>query len=329
MDKPITIVGHGISGCVVAMTLWRKNIPFEIVGTSLPGEASMASSGLIAPVTGRRYVKAWNIDTYIEVSKEFYSWTAEVLGKNFFKEIEIIRFLSNTEALKAWQHRSEDPEYKKYISAKKNSAIDELNRPYGILTGGYRLDTPGWLNSTHEFLKQKGRLKILNERFEIKKDKDHVIILATGAADPELGHGVIPNKGEALVVRLPLWKIPLILKDEVFVVPLYEDVYWVGSYYKPWPENPYPSEEGKQQLLQSLANLNPGPVELLEHLSGVRPTVDDRRPIIGPFPGKSKVFLFNGMGTKATSLAPYWADQLILHIINGVSLPAAVSPSRY
>lgn len=329
MDKPITIVGHGISGCVMAMTLWRKNIPFEIVGISLPGEASMASSGLIAPVTGRRYVKAWNIETYIEVAKEFYGWTEEQLGKKFFEEIEIVRFLSNAEAAKAWQHRSEDPEYSKYISSKTNSEIDELKRPYGILTGGYRLDTPGWLTATLAFLTRKGVLKILDEPVAVRKDENHVIILATGAADQKLAHGVIPNKGEALIVRLPEWKIPLILKDEVFIVPLYEDIYWVGSYYQPWPEDPYPSAEGKNQLLQSLANVYPGPVEILEHLSGVRPTVDDRRPIIGAFPGKTNVFLFNGMGTKATSLAPYWAEQLILHILNGVSLPKEVSPLRY
>jgi len=72
-----------------------------------------------------------------------------------------------------------------------------------------------------------------------------------------------------------------------------------------------------------------GPIEILEHLAGVRPTVDDRRPIIGAFPGRTNVFLFNGMGTKATSLAPYWAEQLIDHILNGVSLPKEVSPLRY
>jgi hypothetical protein len=241
-------------------------------------------------VTGRRYVKAWNIETYIETAKEFYGWTEEVLGKLFFKEIEIVRFLSNAEAAKAWQHRAEDPGYSHYISSKTNSAIDELKRPYGILTGGYRLDTPGWLTSIHEFLAQKGLLKILDEPVSVNKVEDHVIILATGATDQNLAHGLIPNKGEALIVRLPEWKIPLILKDEVFIVPLYEDVYWIGSYYQPWPTDPYPSAEGKHQLLQSLAQLYPGPVEILEHLSGVRPTVDDRRPIIGAFPGKSMCF---------------------------------------
>lgn len=329
MDKPITIVGHGIAGCVMAMTLWRKNIPFQLVGTSLPGEASMASCGLIAPVTGRRYVKAWKIETYIETSKDFYGWTEKVLGKSFFNEIEIVRFLTNTEAAKAWEHRLSDPEYSQYISMKKYASIDVLKKPYGILTGGYRLDTPKWLNAVRAFLAKKDLMTIPEQPVEIQNHNDNVFILATGAADHNLAHGIIPNKGEALIVRLPKWKIPVIMKDEIFIVPLYDDVYWIGSYYQPWPENPFPTEAGKQQLLQALTQLYEGPIEILEHLAGVRPTVDDRRPIIGAFPGRTNVFLFNGMGTKATSLAPYWAEQLIDHILNGVSLPKEVSPLRY
>jgi len=35
------------------------------------------------------------------------------------------------------------------------------------------------------------------------------------------------------------------------------------------------------------------------------------------------------MGSKATSLAPYWAEQLIDHITGGLSLPKEVFPGRY
>src|SRR5258705_2402542 len=151
MHNPIIIVGHGLSGCVLAMVLYRKNIPFQLVGTSIPGEASMASSGLIAPVTGRRYVKAWNIESYILAAKEFYHWSETLLGNNFFTEVEIVRFLSNEEAAKAWTFRAEDPSYKEYISSKSYEEVDRFQRPYGILTGGYRLDTPGWLGFVREF----------------------------------------------------------------------------------------------------------------------------------------------------------------------------------
>lgn len=329
MHKPITIVGHGITGCAMAMTLWRKQIPFRIIGASLPGEASKVSCGLIAPVTGRRYVKAWNIEMYIDFAKEFYRWTEELVGRAFFEEIEIVRFLSNAEAAKAWEQRSADPEYKKYISNKTYEVVDRFNKPYGILTGGYRLDTPAWLDAIRAFLLENDRLKIVEDPVALKTPEEGIIILATGAMDENFAYGVIPNKGEALIVRMPEWKIPLVVKDEIFIVPLYEDVYWVGSYYEPGSNNPDPSDEGKKQILNALANCYSGPIEIKDHLAGVRPTVDDRRPLIGEFPGRPNVYLFNGMGTKATSLAPYWADQLVGHILHGISLPNQVLPSRY
>jgi len=329
MSKSFTIIGHGLAGCVMAMTLFRKNIPFQLIGTSLPGEASMASSGLIAPITGRRYVKAWNIETYISAAKEFYQWSEDLLGDKYFNEVEIVRFLTNEEAARAWKLRAEDPEYRKYISSKSYEEVDQFNRPYGILIGGYRLDTQAWLKEVRAFLLDKGLLNIVDHPVAVKEIEEGIFILATGAVDKTLAHGVIPNKGEALIVRLPSWRISIIVKDEVFIVPLVEDIYWVGSYYQPWPEDPYPSAEGKALLLNGISKLYDGPVEIIEHLSGVRPTVNDRRPIIGAFPGKSNVYLFNGMGTKATSLAPYWAEQLISHILDGVSLPKEVSPDRY
>ena len=163
MNKKILIVGHGLVGCALALTCYRRNISFRLVGYPQPGEASMASSGLIAPITGRRYVKAWRIDEYISKALDFYRWTEELLGNDYFFPVEIIRFLSSEEARRAWDKRLEDPEYDAYVSNKKYQLLDEMDRPYGILTGCYRLDTMGCVTVTWRFLLDKGWLEILSE----------------------------------------------------------------------------------------------------------------------------------------------------------------------
>jgi glycine oxidase len=330
MNRDLRIVGHGLAGCVLAMTCYRQQIPFSIIGSSHAGEASMASSGLIAPVTGRRYVKAWMIGEFISGALDFYRWTEEVIGGKFFFPVEIVRFLSNPEAQNAWNKRLDDPEYAAFISRHTYEALDQINRPYGILTGGYRLDTPGWIKAVREFLSRHELLKTTQELFEGPSGSDETLIYATGAVDPSLATGIIPNKGEALIVRMPDWTMPVIIKEEVFIVPLKEkDFFWVGSYYQPWPDNPFPSKEGKEQLLQSIRKIYRGELEIASHLSGVRPTVDDRRPLIGSRPGHPGQYIFNGMGTKGTSLAPFWAVQLLSHIREGMPLPEEVKPARY
>lgn len=330
MDKKYLIVGHGLAGSVLAMTFLRKNIPFKLVGTSMEGEASMASSGLITPVTGRKYVKSWMIDEFIAAALDFYQWTEEILEYRFFLPVDIVRFLSHPEALAAWEKRKSDPDYDQYISDKRFEELDKLERPYGILTGGYRLDTPAWLKSVRIFLQEKF---FFEDGFidpgESYNEFDG-IIYATGAVGPLVSHGLIPNKGEALIVRLPEWKLPAIVKEEVFFIPIGEDnLFWVGSNYEPWPENSKPSEAGKESLIKAIEHIHPGAFIVVEHLSGIRPTIDDRRPLIGPYPGYTNRFLFNGMGTKGTSLAPFWANHLVSHLIDKTSILKIVNPVRY
>ncbi len=330
MEKKYIIIGHGLAGCVLALTFYRRGIPFNMIGSTQPGEASMASSGLITPITGRRYVKAWMIDELIEKTLEFYSWTEIWLGSSYFFPVDIVRFLSNHEALAAWKKRSEDPSYSAYISNKRFEDLDKLQRPYGILTGGYRLDSPGWLNAVRTFLLEKGLLKINFEPITDAIVETESTIYATGAVGKSFSTGIIPNKGEALIVKIPGWKLPGIVKEKVYFIPLKEkDMYWVGSYYLPWPEDANPTNEGKELLLEAISEVYPGEIELIDHLSGVRPTVDDRRPLVGPYPEHLGKYLFNGMGTKGTSLAPYWADQLVSHLVDGTPLLSIVNPSRY
>lgn len=330
MDKKLVIVGHGLVGCALALTCYRKNISFRLVGYPQVGEASMASSGLIAPITGRRYVKAWRIDEYVSKALDFYRWSEELLGNDYFFPVEIIRFLSSEEARRAWEKRLEDPEYDAYVSSKKYQLLDEMNRPYGILTGGYRLDTPGWVNAARLFLEKEGLLDVLLEPYETKVLTEGITVFTTGALDPNVSKGIIPNKGESLILRMPDWKIPLIIKEDVFIVPLNGDhLFWVGSHYEPWPENASPTEEAKSRILDAIGKVYNGRLEVISHMVGIRPTVDDRRPLIGAYPGRPDQYIFNGMGTKGTSLAPFWSEQLIAHIFDGLSLSAEVNPGRY
>ena len=330
MDKKILIVGHGLVGCALALTCYRRNISFRLIGYPQPGEASMASSGLIAPITGRRYVKAWRIDEYVSKALDFYRWSEELLGNDYFFPVEIIRFLSSEEARRAWDKRLEDPEYDAYVSNKKYQLLDEMERPYGILTGGYRLDTPGWVTAARRFLLDKGLLEILSEPLDTNSQTEEIIVFTTGALDPNVSMGIIPNKGESLILRMPDWKIPLIIKEDVFIVPLNEDhLFWVGSHYEPWPENAFPTEEAKQRILDAIRKVYNGRLEVISHMAGIRPTVDDRRPLIGAYPGRPGQYIFNGVGTKGTSLAPFWSEKLIAHIFEGLTLSADVFPGRY
>jgi len=57
------------------------------------------------------------------------------------------------------------------------------------------------------------------------------------------------------------------------------------------------------------------PYKVLAHKASVRPATLERRPFVGCHPVYSNVGILNGMGTKGSSLAPFFAHQLAQHII--------------
>ncbi len=129
---------------------------------------------------------------------------------------------------------------------------------------------------------------------------------------------------------MPEWKYPAIVKEDVFIVPLREPgLFWVGSYYEPWPDDGLPSSMGKAVLIEALEKIYQGSFTIIAHLSGIRPTVKDRRPLVGSWPGHPGKYMFNGMGTKGTSLAPYWAEHLLNHLTKGSKVDKLVDPARF
>jgi len=65
------------------------------------------------------------------------------------------------------------------------------------------------------------------------------------------------------------------------------------------------------------------------HKAGIRPTVKDRRPFLGAHPDHNNLYVFNGLGTKGVSLAPYFAKHLVDHMVDGVELMKEVSIGRF
>jgi glycine oxidase len=61
----------------------------------------------------------------------------------------------------------------------------------------------------------------------------------------------------------------------------------------------------------------------------VRPTVKDRRPLLGIHPEYNQLAVFNGLGTKGVMLAPYFANKLVNLILKNEPLPNEVNINRF
>ena len=63
--------------------------------------------------------------------------------------------------------------------------------------------------------------------------------------------------------------------------------------------------------------------------TGIRPSIKDRRPLIGQHPEKKNVYMFNGMGTRGCFMAPLLIEEFIDFAENGSDLDAEVNINRF
>jgi glycine/D-amino acid oxidase-like deaminating enzyme len=137
-------------------------------------------------------------------------------------------------------------------------------------------------------------------------------------------------KGECLILRIEDFYSDRIINSEVLIMPLPEkNLYYVGATHEWYFDDDQPSEKGKNELLGNLSAVLKLPFEIVEHKAAIRPTVKDRRPFIGFHPEFPDIGIFNGMGTKGISLAPYFAKHFTKHLLYQKPLQPEVDIKRF
>jgi glycine/D-amino acid oxidase-like deaminating enzyme len=71
------------------------------------------------------------------------------------------------------------------------------------------------------------------------------------------------------------------------------------------------------------------PYKIVEHIAGIRPTVKDRRPLVGKHPKHPNLAVLNGLGTRGVMIAPTVAKALYDHLENGIALDKEISIARF
>ena len=136
-------------------------------------------------------------------------------------------------------------------------------------------------------------------------------------------------KGETLTIKTR-WKTDVILNRGVYIVPgSVSGEFRVGSTYNVNDHSPGSSEEGRAELEARLGELMVNPYEVVGQNWGIRPTAPDRRPILGRHSEFGQLVIFNGLGTKGVSLAPYFSGLLYRWLEMGDPLPKEVDVTRY
>jgi glycine/D-amino acid oxidase-like deaminating enzyme len=333
------IVGQGICGSIMALMLSDRNKSLLVIDQGHSVTSSSIAAGIVNPVTGKNFVKTWMADVIIPFARQYYqalqmNWSAPLIADKL-----IYRGLDNIEAENKWISRTGDPDYQDYCT--EFSSFDEFSpyilpaRSYGVVWGGFQVNLPLLLDRTREILQSQGSLQIgsfdhkelrfTGSFFEYKELRAGKIIFCEGFRGennpffPDLPFS--PSKGEVLFIKIPDADFKNLIKHDQFIAHLYDDIYWVGGGYEWRAENEKPSESAKEKILANLQSMLKVPFEIIDHKAAIRPATKNRRPIILQHKEYPGMYFFNGMGTKGTSLAPYFASLLVRHLEDGNALP--------
>lgn len=346
-DYDYLIVGQGIAGTSVAWHLHELGKSFQIAGDSSMPSSSRVAAGIFNPLTGKKLVKTWLADELFPYALSFYGGLEEQLGCKIVHEASIYRPFRSIEEQNTYLAQTADPGIRPYI-ADTPDPRDELpyiNARFGgleVVRSGW-IDLPALLDASRQYFESR------NQYVESTFDPADLVREESGILWQGKRFGTVifcqgffalenswfswlpftPVKGQILEIATDVRLKPYIINQGIFALPSAENRMKVGATYS-WDPLDWEVTEAATEELESKLKLllNAGYI-LTGAQAGIRPSVRDRRPLIGVHPEFANVAIFNGLGTKGVTLAPFWAKEFCNHLIDGKELNPLVNIKRY
>lgn len=341
------IVGQGLAGTLLANELIRQGKSVVVFNDPDQIKSSDIAAGLINPVVFRRMTKSWMVDIAFPQMETTYLQLEVLLNQKLYYPCQIYRILGEEDD-SLWKSKAFANGLGDYLEPEPQIChqYKNLNTPFGIgrITKAGRVDIQLLISSFAELLREKYSFR--NEKLDFEKlkmESDVVfykdvtaekIIFCEGAAvsvNPYFKNLKFKHsKGEILELKIPELNLNEIVSKEVFLMPIGFDRYKVGATYR-WDElNMEITGSAREELISKLKNILPELTEIINQKAGIRPTMHDRKPVIGFLEEMPQIGIFNGLGAKGVLIGPYLAIQFAEYLLgNSTQIPHEINIDRY
>lgn len=326
------IIGQGICGTFLSYYLKLADKKVLVIDQAQSYSSTKVASGVINPVTGRRVVTTWMIEALLPFAWNAYQEIGVHIGKTIIETKNTVSFAPSFQMKETYEKRMAEPDT--YIKDITDSTIYKQYFDYIFNCFGIE---PTYLIHLHPLLEGwRNKLRQSNDLLEELFDEsaltvndDHVLYKNISAQKIIYCNGIntfenkywknlpyVFNKGQALIVDIPGLPANNIYKyGALSLVPWYNGLWWAGSSYENEFDTTAPTEAFRNSTINNLNNICKLSFTVIDHLASLRPATLERRPFVGLHPQHPSLGIFNGMGTKGCSLAPYFAKQLCDHLV--------------
>ncbi|MFV0530256.1 MAG: NAD(P)/FAD-dependent oxidoreductase [Flavobacteriales bacterium] len=339
------IVGQGLAGSLFAYKCLQHNKHFLLIDSN-KNNASKVSSGMYNPVVLKRFTPVWNALEQIKKVEEIFHDIEKIFHLNLIEKIKIHRIFHSVEEQKTWLKKATKDELIPFL----NTEISPINNPFiknnfatGEVFKGGKVDVILFLKTFRNYCIENQQL--LEETFEysdlnIKKTfveyktfRAKQIVFCEGYGlkeNPFFNYlPLVGNKGETMIIKCPDLNLSKVVKSKVFIMPLENDYYFIGATYNWNDKDDVPTKEGKEELVSRLKTFLKTDFEIIKHQAGMRPTVIDRRPLVGKHETHGNLYVLNGLGTRGIMLGCSMAEELYNFIENNESLTNEIDIDRF
>lgn len=338
------IVGAGLAGICFSEVALQENKRFFVFDKGV--SSSAVAPGVFNAVILKRFTLSLSAKKQLVLLNEFYPKIEQRLGVSLMHHLPTLRRLASFEEQNNFIVASDKPLFSDFLSADIiHKDFKHIQAPFGfgqMKQTGY-LEVKKLLTSYKEFLLENNslceeefdfsKLNVYEDYVEYEGKKAKNIIFAEGFGMKQ--NPYFPDlpldgtKGEILIIRAADLDLDVMLKSDIFILPLGGGIFKVGATYNWDDKTSEPTEGGKQELTDLLKKTIDCEFEVIDHLAGIRPTVNDRRPIVGRHPEHKNIYLLNGLGTRGVMLGPYLAQNLFNAIEFDLALSEEINVNRF
>lgn len=358
------IVGQGLAGTSLAWSLTWNGARVLAIDREAPATSSRVAAGLVTPITGQKLVLSWRFAELWPTAVSFYRRVEAETGTACFHRPIMVRLFANGDEHSLFEQRLSDwsrasstaiseftsrrlgvqrlhPSHPPLVDPA--SFIDELGG-FEMIDAG-QLDVTTYLHVSRDHFARDGRY--LATDLDPQRDLD---LMADGVRIPRLGvtarrlifcQGIDaqsnpwfravrfkPAKGEILTLRIPGLAERRVVHRGVWLAPVDGDLYRAGATYEWQQLDSIPTPRGREEIESRLRAFLRRSFEVVGHEAAVRPIHLNQYPVVGLHPDYPQLGYFNGLGSKGTLHAPYFAAHFVRVLAGGMPLDPEVDLNR-
>ena len=340
----ILIVGQGLAGSLLAWKMIQQGLSVLVIDNHHHHSASKVAAGIINPITGHRSNLTQGFVQFMSTAKTSYKQLQDAFGQKFLSNIQQQRLLKNQGQQHYYLKRLEQTNYADFVTALEktgNTSHPFKTNEFGIadIQETFRVDVnallatiKNWLITQNSYVYEKinyADITIEDKHVRIKNNSlactaEHIVFCEGYQAIHNPWFKQLPfklAKGEILTLQLTKPQTAM-LNWGHWLLPLLPQITtaFLGANYAWNDTSETCNRDIAQELLDSLEKNTHISAKVIAHQSGIRPSTINRKPLIGVHPDHSRLFCFNGFGSKGCLLIPYYAEQFTQHFSKGIAL---------